>query len=441
MSKTTLIIQREFMTRVKKRSFLIMTILGPLLFAALIIAPALIANMDDGAKTVLVVDEPALLLGEDGSDQYAFTNLNPAQFNLETAKEFFQKSEFDALLYIRSGETGDVTWIKDHTAIYGKGDISMNMQRYIESLMEEKIQEEKMLLEGIDPEIVAQSRVTVNLLTYSIDEEGEKASATPVKMIVGYMAGFMIYFFIFFYTSQVMRGVIEEKTNRIIEVIISSVKPFQLMLGKVIGIGAVGLLQFLIWVVLSGVIYAVAGATILKDKFDTEALASGQQGMDQAMEMGKGMEIMQMLETINLPVVLGGFLFFFIGGYLLYAALFAAVGSAVDNETDSQQFMLPVTIPLILGIVVMAQVIESPNGPIAFWFSMFPLTSPIVMMARLPFLQTDQLWQLALSGALLVAGFIAATYLAGRIYRVGILMYGKKPSWKELYKWMTYRNS
>ena len=255
------------------------------------------------------------------------------------------------------------------------------------------------------------------------------------------MAGFMIYFFIFFYTSQVMRGVIEEKTNRIIEVIISSVKPFQLMLGKVIGIGAVGLLQFLIWVVLSGVIYAVAGATILKDKFDTEALASGQQGMDQAMEMGKGMEIMQMLETINLPVVLGGFLFFFIGGYLLYAALFAAVGSAVDNETDSQQFMLPVTIPLILGIVVMAQVIESPNGPIAFWFSMFPLTSPIVMMARLPFLQTDQLWQLALSGALLVAGFIAATYLAGRIYRVGILMYGKKPSWKELYKWMTYRNS
>jgi ABC-2 type transport system permease protein len=159
------------------------------------------------------------------------------------------------------------------------------------------------------------------------------------------------------------------------------------------------------------------------------------------MEMGKGMEIMQMLETINLPVVLGGFLFFFIGGYLLYAALFAAVGSAVDNETDSQQFMLPVTIPLILGIVVMAQVIESPNGPIAFWFSIIPFTSPIVMMARLPFLQTDQLWQLALSGALLVAGFIAATYLAGRIYRVGILMYGKKPSWKELYKWMTYRNS
>ena len=436
MSKTTLIIKREFMTRVKKRSFLIMTILGPLLFAGLIIAPALLANMEDDAKTVLIVDEPALLLGEDGNDSYKFTNLNPNQFDVESAKEFFKESQFDALLYIRSGDMGDITWIKDHTAIYGKGDISLGMQKYIENLMENKIMEQKMLLEGIDPEVVAQSRVSVNLLTFSIDEEGEKASATPVKMIVGYMAGFMIYFFIFFYTAQVMRGVIEEKTNRIVEVIISSVKPFQLMLGKVLGIGSVGLLQFLIWVVLSGVIYTVAGATILKDQLNPEAMA-GQQGMEQAMEISQSMEIMQMVETINFPLVLGGFLFFFIGGYMLYAALFAAVGSAVDNETDSQQFMLPVTIPLILAIVVTARVIESPDSALAFWFSIIPLTSPIIMMVRLPF--GVPVWELALSATLLIVGFIGATYMAGRIYRIGILMYGKKPSWKELYKWMTYR--
>ena len=438
MSKTGLIIKREFMTRVKKRSFLIMTILGPLLFAALIIAPALLASMPEGPKTVMVVDEARLLVGENGSDKYTFSNIDPKQFDLEKAKDFFNNSDFDALLYIRSGETGDINWIKDHTALYANGDVSIGMQRYIENLMERRIQEEKLKLENISPEIVAQSRVNVNLLTFNLSEEGEKASATPVKMIVGYIAGFMIYFFIFFYTAQVMRGVIEEKTNRIVEVVISSVKPFQLMLGKVIGIGSVGLLQFLIWVILSGVIYAVAGATILADKFDPETMAS-QQEMQQAMEMSKGMEIMEMVSTVNFPLVLAGFMFFFIGGYLLYAALFAGVGSAVDNETDSQQFMLPVTIPLILAIVVTARVIEDPDGAIAFWFSMIPLTSPIIMMVRLPF--GVPMWELGLSIALLVAGFVFTTWLAGRIYRVGILMYGKKPSWKELYKWMTYKRA
>ena len=439
MSKTGLIIKREFMTRVKKRSFLIMTILGPLLFAALIIAPALLASMPEGSKTIMVVDEARLLVGENGSDKYKFSNVDPKQFDLEKAKDLFKSSEnFDALLYIRSSETGDIQWIKDHTALYADGDVSIDMQRYIENLMERRIQEEKLKLENISPEIVAQSRVNVELLTYNLSEEDEKASATPVKMIVGYIAGFMIYFFIFFYTAQVMRGVIEEKTNRIVEVVISSVKPFQLMLGKVIGIGSVGLLQFLIWVVLSGVIYTVAGATILADKFDTEAMAS-QQEMQQAMEMSKGMEIMEMVSTVNFPLVLAGFMFFFIGGYLLYAALFAGVGSAVDNETDSQQFMLPITIPLILAIVVTARVIEDPNGPIAFWFSMIPLTSPIIMMVRLPF--GVPMWELALSISLLAVGFVFTTWLAGRIYRVGILMYGKKPSWKELYKWMTYKRA
>lgn len=437
MSKTSLVFKREFLTRVKKKSFLIMTIVGPLLLSSLVLAPLLLASIPEGPKTILVVDEPGIIFGEKGTDKYIFNYINPKDFDLDKAKEFFRKSDDDALLYIRKGESGDPHWIKDHSAIYAKNDVPLSMQKYIEDLMERKINQQLLLKEGISPEVVAQSRVNVNLATFSLDEEGEKASATGVKMITGYMAGFMIYFFVFFYTSQVMRGVIEEKTNRIVEVIISSVRPFQLMMGKVLGIGAVGLVQFLIWVVLSTAIYAVGVGVIFKDKINPEQLVN-QQGMEQAVELSEGMEFVQSIEAVNFPLIIGGFLIFFIGGYLLYAALFAAIGSAVDNETDTQQFMLPVTIPLILAIIVTTRVIEEPNSALAFWFSIVPLTSPIVMMVRLPFGVPP--WELALSVTLLILGFIAATWLAGRIYRVGILMYGKKPSWKEMFKWMTYKN-
>lgn len=440
MSKTTLIIKREFMTRVKKKSFLIMTILGPLLFAALIIAPALLANLPDGPKTILVVDVPGILLPEKGNEDYVIKYLPRDQFDLEKAKDFFRNNPDDALLYIPTGDNWDPDFFKNNIKLYGKNDISLGMQSFLESLLEVKINNQKLLIQGVDPEIVAQTKTSVNLKTFKLGETaegGEQASATPVKMAVGYIAGILIYFFVFFYTAQVMRGVIEEKTNRIIEVIISSVRPFQLMLGKVVGIGAVGLFQFLIWVVLSAGIYAIAGATILKDKMNVESLSASQPGAEQAMDMAQGTEVLQMLTTINFPLVLGAFLFFFVGGYLLYAALFAAVGSAVDNETDSQQFMLPITIPLILAIVVTTKVIDDPNGAIAFWFSMIPLTSPIIMMVRVPF--GVPIWELVLSGTLLIGGFLAATWFAGRIYRVGILMYGKKPTWRELFKWITYK--
>lgn len=421
-----------------------MTILGPLLFAALIIAPALLASLPEGPKTILVVDVPGILIPEEGSDNYILKYLPRKEFDLDKAKDFFLKGEDDALLYIPTGEGWDPDFFKNNIKIFGKNDISLGMQSYLEDLLEKNINEQKLILQGVDPEIVAQTKTTVRLKTFTLtdatadgnDNGGEQASATLVKMGLGYVAGILIYFFVFFYTSQVMRGVIEEKTNRIIEVIISSVKPFQLMMGKVVGIGAVGLLQFLIWVVLSGLIYTVASATLLKDKLNPEVLAG--QGAEEAIQMSEGLDMVQMLATINYPIVLGSFLIFFLGGYLLYAALFAAVGSAVDNETDSQQFMLPLTLPLILSIVVIAKVIEDPNGPIAFWFSMIPLTSPVVMMVRVPF--GVPFWQLGMSVVLLIGAFIGATWLAGRIYRVGILMYGKKPTWGELLKWITYRS-
>lgn len=437
MNKIILVLQREFVTRVKKKSFLIMTIVGPILLSTLVLAPILLASLPEGPKTIVVVDEAAIILGEEGSDKYKLNYLEADKFDLDKAKEFFKNSEHDALLYIRKGENGDPHWIKDHSAIYAKKNVTLGMQKYLEDLMERRINQELLLKEGISPEVVAQSRVNVNLATFSLSDEGEQASDVRIKMAAGYLAGFMIYFFVFFYTAQVMRGVIEEKTNRIVEVIISSLKPFQLMLGKIFGIGAVGLVQFVIWMVLSTAIYTVGVGVLFKDKLNPEAIAN-QAGMPQGAEISEGMEFVNSLEAVPFGQIIVGFLIFFIGGYLLYAALFAAIGSAVDNETDTQQFMLPVTIPLILGILVTTRVIEDPDGALAFWFSIIPLTSPIVMMVRLPFGVPG--WELALSIALLILGFIAATWIAGRIYRIGILMYGKKPSYKEMFKWLTYKN-
>tara|TARA_B110000259_G_C13844469_1_gene334103 strand:- start:24 stop:755 length:732 start_codon:yes stop_codon:yes gene_type:complete len=243
----------------------------------------------------------------------------------------------------------------------------------------------------------------------------------------------MIYFFIFFYSVQVMRGVIEEKTSRIVEVIISSVRPYQLMLGKILGIGLVGVVQFLIWIILSSLIYVVVSQFIYPEIFAQQSIA-GPNGPDLNVLETAG--VFDMLSSINFPLVIGGFIFYFFGGYFLYSALFAALGSAIDQEADSQQFMLPVTAPMIIAIITAMNVIQEPNGQLAFWMSMIPLTSPITMMIRLPF--GIPLWEVALSGAILVASFFAVVGVAGKIYHVGILMYGKKVTWKELYKWLKY---
>jgi ABC-2 type transport system permease protein len=247
----------------------------------------------------------------------------------------------------------------------------------------------------------------------------------------------------------VMRGVMEEKMSRIVEVIVSSVKPFQLMMGKIIGVALVGLTQFLLWVILSTVVISFVSSTFMSGKSDEEkmeqmAKVKGMQNMQQmppqAQEVmkSKGEKLTELLGTINFPVIIGSFIFFFLGGYLLYSALFAAIGSAVDSETDTQQFMLPVTMPLVLAYIVSASVMENPNGSVAFWFSMIPFTSPIVMMLRIPF--GVPYWQIGLSMFLLILGFIFTTWLAAKIYRTGILMYGKKVSYGELWKWLRYHN-
>jgi len=434
-SPILLIIEREFITRVRKKTFLVITIIAPVLFAALMIVPGVLASLPADHKNIVVLDEPALLLPEVGNDQFALDYLNPKEFDLALAKDYLRDSDKDALLYIPAGEGWDPDFIKRNILLYGKEDIGMELQGFIENRIEDKINQQKLLKQGVDPEVVNQAKTQVNIKSFTLGEEDgqDETSATPLKMGLGYIAGTMMYFFIFFYSVQVMRGVIEEKTSRIVEVIISSVRPYQLMLGKILGIGLVGVVQFLIWIILSSLIYVVVSQFVYPEIFAQQSI-SGPNGPDLSVLETTG--IFDMVSSINFPLVLGGFVFYFFGGYFLYSALFAALGSAIDQEADSQQFMLPVTAPLIIAFITAMNVIQEPNGQLAFWMSMIPLTSPITMMIRLPF--GIPLWEVALSGAILVASFFAVVGIAGKIYRVGILMYGKKVTWKELYKWLKY---
>ena len=433
-SPILLIIQREFITRVRKKTFLLMTLLAPLLLAAVMIVPGLLASMPEDDKSIIVLDEPSILVPEEGTSQFSLEYLNPNEFDLETGKKFLRESDKDALLYIPSGNGWDPDFIKNNILLFGKEDIGIDLQRFVERQLEEKINQQKLIRQGVDPEVVAQTKTKVTIKSFTMGEEGnEETSATPLKMGLGYIAGILIYFFIFFYAVQVMRGVIEEKTSRIVEVIISSVRPRQLMMGKILGIGLVGVVQFLIWVILSGTIYAVVSTFIYPEIF-AQQVPAGPGAPD--LSTVDQTNLFSMLNSINFPVVLSGFVFYFFGGYFLYSALFAALGSAIDQEADSQQFMLPVTAPMIIAITTAMNVIQDPNGPLAFWMSMIPLTSPISMMIRLPF--GVPIWQIALSALILVSTFFCVVALAGKIYRVGILMYGKKVTWKELYKWLKY---
>lgn len=433
-SPILLIIQREFITRVRKKTFLLMTLLAPLLLAAVMIVPGLLASMPEDDKSIIVLDEPSILVPEEGTSQFSLEYLNPNEFDLETGKTFLRESNKDALLYIPSGNGWDPDFIKNNILLFGKEDIGIDLQRFVERQLEEKINQQKLIRQGVDPEVVEQTKTKVTIKSFTMGEEGnEETSATPLKMGLGYIAGILIYFFIFFYAVQVMRGVIEEKTSRIVEVIISSVRPRQLMMGKILGIGLVGVVQFLIWVILSGTIYAVVSTFIYPEIF-AQQVPAGPGSPD--LSTVDQTNLFSMLNSINFPVVLSGFVFYFFGGYFLYSALFAALGSAIDQEADSQQFMLPVTAPMIIAITTAMNVIQDPNGPLAFWMSMIPLTSPISMMIRLPF--GVPIWQIGLSALILVGTFFGVVALAGKIYRVGILMYGKKVTWKELYKWLKY---
>lgn len=439
--KIGIIIQREYLTRVKKKSFLIITFLTPILFAALMFLPAiLMVNSEklEEKKTIAVCDESSFFKGKfEDTDSNSFTY--PDQ-DIDELKTLVKAGVYDGVLYIPATQLN----IPSSAELYSQNTLPMTLTSHIKSTMKQTIEHQKLLASGIDPDIVKSATATVvTVQTVRMDEvngeDVEKKSFGEFEMILGLILAMIIYFVVFLFGSQVMRGVIEEKTNRIIEVLICSVKPFELMMGKIIGIALVGLTQFVLWIVLSfGIYTAVTVAAGTPDLLSNGTVMSEQitdvQQVTESNEMLN--EVMDVIHSINFSTILWCFLFYFIGGYFLYAAMFAATGSACDNETDSQQFTLPISIPLILAIVCSTAIANAPNSSLSIWLSMIPFTSPVAMMLRIPY--GVPYWQIGVSIAILVLTFIVFTWLAAKIYRTGILMYGKKVSWKELIKWIKY---
>ncbi|MDQ3191226.1 MAG: ABC transporter permease [Bacteroidota bacterium] len=440
MGKTALIIKREYFSRVKKKSFIIMTIVGPLLMAAMFMGAVWLSLSQDEKQKVMIVDESHLFSTLPSSENVYFDYTTN---NIDTVKSTFHKSDYSAILYIPNNI------LHSNSAIlFFKKQPGFIAQQYIASKVESKIEDLKLINSQIDKDAYKKIKTNVQISNISFKELGKEENSSQEAGFIGLLFAIMIYMFIFMYGVQVMRGVIEEKTSRIIEVIISSVKPFQLMLGKIIGVALVGLTQFLLWVILTFSIISVAQAVLLKDQKGAENVVHPAQMTTQLLQDNNNQqkpkidsnEVLAIFERINFPYMLGMFLFFFLGGYLLYSAMFAAIGAAVDSESDTQQFMMPVTIPLIFAFVVAQLSMQNPEGSVAMWFSIIPFTSPIVMMVRVAIVPFDALsWQLFLSMALLIIGFLATTWFAAKIYRIGILMYGKKTSYKELWKWIVYK--
>ena len=416
MHKIWLIITREYLVRVRKKSFIIMTILGPILMAALLIVPTYLAE-ESQENRIIALNEDANYILED-SEFIHFTTIPISQ--AELLKTDFSESPFYALLYIEG----------ENFTLYSNQQISLSVSKSIERQLEQLIEHEKLKLLGIDLQILEDASTEINITTKIISEDGNTSnSQAEASMGIGFLSGILIYMFIFMYGTMVMRGVIEEKTSRIVEVIISSVKPFQLMMGKILGVALVGLTQFVLWIILTIIILTVAELAFL----DANVMATEMNSSDQSVILA---QVAEFTGGINLLQIFLAFIFYFLAGYLMYSALFAAVGSAVDAEADTQQFILPITIPLILSFVLITPIMENPDGTLAFWMSVIPFTSPVIMMVRLPFGVAN--WELALSIGILVASFIGTTWLAGRIYRTGILMYGKKATYKEIWKWLKY---
>jgi ABC-2 type transport system permease protein len=434
MHKIWLICKREYLSRVKKKSFLIMTLLSPLLiviFYGIIFYFSFNRDLAEEKKMILVNDQTTVFenkLEDTKTISFQYKKLNHKEENL---------------LKENAGIYGILTISKTENKItydlLANEQPGLNTLSSIESKLEKVLKSNELNAKGIDQKIVNDiNAISVQLSTRKSTDDGIEKGNSGTTTLIGFLGAFLIYFFIFLYGVQVMKGVIEEKTNRIVEVIISSVKPFQLMMGKIIGIAMVGFTQFVIWVVLVAALSVPVSALVMEMMHvDPSAMVEGQQGMNKANDSGVS-EIFSSLSTLNVPLLLALFVFYFIGGYLFYGALFAAVGSAVDNETDTQQFMMPITLPLIFSIAIAQSVINSPNSSLSVWLSMIPFSSPVIMMVRLPFgIPTSEI---IASMVCMIIGFVTTVWFAGRIYRIGILTYGKKPTYKELFKWLFLKN-
>jgi ABC-2 type transport system permease protein len=438
MNKVWLIIQREFLNRVQKKSFLIATILVPLIFPAIIGGLVYIAIKESEsakAEVVQVLDESKLFKFED-SKQFTFV---PIDMPFEQAKKVYNETDNFGLLYIPEFDInkpeGVALYTKENPSVEKVGDLEASIERQIHDL--------KLKEYNIDEAVLKSLRPKVDMKQFNLTESGEeKSSNSGLLYMLGFILGILIYMFVLIYGIQIMQGVIDEKTSKIVEVIVSSVKPFQLMLGKILGIASVGLLQFVIWIVLISTLSSITmgyfGAKMPQQQAMEQVnkqLANDPE-MKEAMSQqnGKVTEFLANASQIPFAKIALVFVFYFLGGYLMYGALFAAVGSAVDSQQEAQQFQFPVTIPLLIGYMgLFLFILRDPHGPVSFWLSIIPFTSPVAMVGRIAF--DVPTWELILSMALLIGGFLLTTWVAGRIYRVGILMTGTKVSYKVLAKW------
>lgn len=449
--KLGIIISREYLNKVKKKSFLLITFLAPLFFAALCLLPSLIMfGAKEDTKTVGVVDRSGIVLPYlEDNDVTHYVDLGDA--SVDSLKADLKAAGLDILLSVSEL---DPETLSVKAECFSEKPLGMDTGSMIENRINDAVEACRIEKSGIAnlEEIMAGVKSNVKLRSYTIDESGkESISESGIYMVLSMILGMAIYMFIALFSGMVMSSVIEEKSSRVVEVLVSSVKATELMFGKIIGVALVALTQFLLWILLTGTILGVAMGIMGKDKImdmmhdDATTEMVQQMATPEGVHMGDtlavaageptGMDaIVSTIGNLNIPQIGIAFLFFFVFGYLLYASLFAAIGSAVENEGDSSQLQLPVTIPLILGFFVALYAFKAPESSLVFWASMFPFTSPIVMLARIPFGVAN--WEIILSIGLLVATFVVCAWASAKIYKVGILMYGKKSTFKDLWKWL-----
>ncbi len=425
MKNILLIFKHEYLTRVTKKSFIIMTLLGPLLIALFYGSIAGISyyqlNKTD-SKSVLVLDHYNTLgnaLPKNKSYDFKLVS------SLTEAKSEIQNETADLLIDIKDS-TGT------NMDLFAKKSLSITDKNELKDLLNQHYFNHKLAERGLSSELIDSMKTNIKMSDQLLSG---KNSGTEVKSAIGYIGAFIIYLFIFMYGVMIMRGVTEEKNNRIVEIIVSAVRPFELMMGKILGVALVGLTQFLAWIILSGILLVVLSIVIgvSHGGIDASAVAEAQKNVPQDMSFLQ--ELTLQLQSLNVAKIITGFIVFFFGGFLLYSSIFAAIGSAVDSDTETQQFMFPVSMPLVFGLIIaQIAVIKDPNSSLAVATSMIPFTSPVVMMVRLPF---DVSWlEIITSAVILFGSFIFVVWLAGKIYRIGILSYGQKASYKQLFKWM-----
>ena len=435
MSKIPIIIQREFLYRAKKKSFIILTILMPFLFAALIFVPLWLSSIKDDTQLQVIVVDHTNLYGDVFKSDKRFSFV----YDAEVRPEYKQSnSSLEAVVEI----SDTLTTHPDAVRISSCNEVSQELLTYVSMKLNERTRQDKLKMHNLPnlESIITDVQQGLDIKTVKWNDKGEESTSnTGIAIAAGFIFTFLIYLFVMSYGGMVMQSVMEEKTSRIVEIMVSSVKPFELMMGKIIGTALVGFAQLLIWgVMLAAIIFAFSS---FFGSAPPDALAAGAPGMTPAVvSVSQASESQQMMSAIvNLPYLEMGVMFvlYFVGGYLLYASFFAAVGASVTQQEDSSQFIMPVIMLMVFGIYAAMYSVENTDGPLAFWSSMFPLTSPIVMMVRIPF--NVPLWQEILSLVLLYGTALLFVWLGARIYRVGILMYGKKPSIKEICKWIRYK--